>query len=39
MSRGMRLSEVDRRAAVEIVKDTKPGLPAYFGEARPGSSG
>jgi hypothetical protein len=34
-----RLSEADRRAVVEILKETKPELPSYFGEFGVGSSG
>jgi hypothetical protein len=26
------LSLADRRAIVEILRDTKPGLPSYFGD-------
>jgi hypothetical protein len=32
-SRYARLSQADRHAIVEILRETKPGLPAYF--ARP----
>ena len=34
-----RLTDTDRRAVLEILRDTKPNLPAYFGDGRPGSSG
>lgn len=32
-----RLSTADRRAVIEILRDTKPGLPAYFSEPRSAS--
>jgi len=34
-----RLTEADRRAVVEILKETKPGLPTFFAESELGSSG
>jgi len=38
-ARHERLSESDRRAVLEILRDTKPDLPAYYNDGRPGSSG
>ena len=38
-ARHERLSESDRRAVLEILRDTKPDLPAYYHDGRPGSSG
>ena len=35
-SRYARLSPADRRAIIEILRETKPGLPAYFTEPRRG---
>ncbi|HEV8395744.1 MAG TPA: hypothetical protein VGQ37_15805 [Vicinamibacterales bacterium] len=32
-----RLDEADRRAVIEILRDTKPDLPAYFRDGRSGS--
>jgi len=32
-----RLEAADRHAVIEILRDTKPDLPAYFSEPRPGS--
>ena len=34
-----RLTEADRRAVIELLRETKPDLPAYFADSRPGSSG
>jgi len=32
-----RLQAADRQAVIEILRETKAGLPAYFNEPRPGS--
>jgi len=34
-----RLSAADRRAVLEILRETKPDLPAYYADGRPASSG
>jgi hypothetical protein len=34
-----RLTAADRQAVVDILRETKPDLPAYFADGRPGSSG
>jgi hypothetical protein len=34
-----RLTDADRQAVVDILRETKPDLPAYFGSGRPGVSG
>ena len=36
-SRYARLQATDRQAIIEILRDTKAGLPAYFNGPRPGS--
>jgi len=34
-----RLSAADRRAVLEILRETMPALPAYYADGRPASRG